>query len=275
MSRQDVWIRLLASVAILALATAVGCSSGDDPADLGSDSGGDNGGDDVALTFDHTALTDFDDLSAAACEETRQELSFYYGHTSHGSQIMTGLQMLAAENTQYARPDFYEVSDDLGQNGDVSWAQVTRDHLDSHPGVYNVVMWSWCGGVSDNTVAGIDAYLAAMSALETDYPTVRFVYMTGHLDGTGEDGNLRARNDQIRRYCADHDKVLFDFADIESYDPDGTYYPDASDACEWCDDWCAAHGLPLGCGGCAHSHCFNCYQKGKVFWCLMAQLAGA
>ena len=36
-------------------------------------------------------------------------------------------------------------------------------------------------------------------------------------------------------------KVLFDFADIESYDPAGNYYPNGSDACEWCDDWCAAH----------------------------------
>ena len=35
----------------------------------------------------------------------------------------------------------------------------------------------------------------------------------------------------------------------------GDYYPDGSDACEWCYDWCAEHECP-DCG-CAHSHCFN------------------
>ena len=68
-------------------------------------------------------------------------------------------------------------------------------------------------------------------------------------------------------------KLLFDFADIESWDPDGTYYPDETDACNWCSDWCAIHTCP-GCAGCAHSHCFNCYLKGKAFWWLMARMIG-
>jgi hypothetical protein len=25
---------------------------------------------------------------------------------------------------------------------------------------------------------------------------------------------------------------------------------------------------------CAHSHCFNCYLKGKAFWWLLARMAG-
>ncbi len=48
--------------------------------------------------------------------------------------------------------------------------------------------------------------------------------MTGHTDGTGETGNLNLRNDQVRNYCIANDKILFDFADIESYDPDGNSY---------------------------------------------------
>jgi hypothetical protein len=65
--------------------------------------------------------------------------------------------------------------------------------------------------------------------------------------------------------------VLFDFADIESYDPEGTYYPDETDACAWCSSWCSSHTC-VSCGECAHSHCFNCYRKGQAFWSLMAEL---
>jgi len=34
----------------------------------------------------------------------------------------------------------------------------------------NVVIWSWCGGVSDNTRKGINTYLNAMNQLEQTYP---------------------------------------------------------------------------------------------------------
>ena len=65
-----------------------------------------------------------------------------------------------------------------------------------------------------------------MNGLENDYPNVRFVYMTGHLDGSGTSGNLNQRNEQIRNYCTTNGKTLYDFNDIESYDPDGNYYLD-------------------------------------------------
>ena len=80
-------------------------------------------------------------------------------------------------------------------------------------------MWSWCGQV-DGTEAEINTYLTLMNQLEQDFPNVKFVYMTGHLIGTGASGNVNQRNEQIRNYARNHNKILFDFADIESYDPD-------------------------------------------------------
>jgi hypothetical protein len=225
-----------------------------------------------AIIADHQASADFDLVPDSIIQTIGESYQVFYGHTSHGSQIMTGLDMLYEEDTSYNKPYFYEYGDDLGGYGDTSWVPPTRNFLNTHPDC-NLVMWSWCGGVSDNTEEGIDTYLNAMNGLEQDYPDVKFIYMTGHLDGSGPTGNLYVRNNQIRAYCTANCKVLFDFADIESYDPDSSYYPDASDACEWCYTWCSSHTC-LDCAGCAHSHCFNCYQKGKGWWWMMARIWG-
>jgi len=102
---------------------------------------------------------------------------------------------------------------------------------------------------------------------------------TGHLDGTGVNGNLNRRNDQIRDYCRQNGKVLYDFADIESYDPDGNYFLDrgANDNCDynagnWATQWMAYYpGRSLAetvkkCDSCAHSQRLNCVLKGRAFW---------
>jgi len=224
------------------------------------------------IIVDHNAAAQFESIPQSVINDIQFDFNVFYGHTSHGSQIITGIGMISAEYPNYTAPIIAEYPGDLGSYGDLSWVQPTRDWLNANPD-YNLVMWSWCGGVSVSSEAEIDAYLDAMNLLELDYPGVTFVYMTGHLDGTGPSGNLYLRNNQIRAYCLANNKILFDFADIESYDPDGNYYPDDSDYCYWCYDWCAANICP-DCSGCAHSHCLNCYLKGKAWWWMMARIEG-
>jgi hypothetical protein len=122
-----------------------------------------------------------------------------------------------------------------------------------------------------------------MATLEAEYPKVTFVYLTGHLDGSGVDGNLNRRNEQIRAYCKANGKWLFDFADIESYDPDGKYYLDrgADDACNydggnWGEQWVAGKTVNedwYDCGA-AHSHSLNANMKAYAAWWLFARMAG-
>ena len=228
------------------------------------------------IIADHYSVGEFGFIPSAVIEGIGDDYHIYYVHTSHGSQIVTGIGQVYAEDNLYDPPYFYEHGDDLGHNGDTSWVPNTRSYLDSHPAC-NMAMFSWCGGCSDNTEAGINIYLAKIEELAADYPAVIFIYMTGHLDGGGPTGNLYTRNNQIRDYCTAHDKILFDFADIESYDPDGTWYPEETDYCNWCLDWCNSHPGEFGCGscgGCAHSQCFNCYLKGKAWWWMMAWISG-
>jgi hypothetical protein len=164
----------------------------------------------------------------------------------------------------------------LGNPDRTTWEIHTRDYLDSYGSDRTVVVWSWCGQVSDASEADIDLYLSLMSGLEDDYPDITFVYMTGHLDGEGPLGNLYQRNNQIRDYVEGNGGVLFDFADIESYNPDGNYYPDADDGCPWCQAYCDANPgfCPQPAIDCAHSHSLNCYLKGQAFWWMLARIAG-
>ena len=243
------------------------------------------------LTIGHKS-TDISEIPAAYLFKAKENLSVWYGHTSHGSQITSGMAAMNRSPYTFNRDGsggalkYVETGGDLGHKGSLRWEKSTRKYLDAG-GTANVIMWSWCGGCSDNHPEGVKAYLQAMHQLEKDYPNRVFVYMTGHMDGSGKTGNLHRVNNQIRTFCQKNKKVLFDFADIESYDPDGKSYLDfrLRDTCDYQDDdgrknWAVEwvkknpdHGMDLP-KSAAHTHPLNGALKGRAFWAMMARLAG-
>ena len=246
-----------------------------------------------AIIIDHTC-TDISQIPADWINQSKAMFNLSYGHTSHGSQIVTGMNVIKNPAGSLYWWDHDGTQDglslhdrtpsgDLGNPDRYTWESRTRAMLDNPGNDRNMVMWSWCGQVNGNE-AEIQQYLDLMTELEADYPDVVFIYMTGHLNAGGAEGNVNQRNNQIQTHCSIGDRVLFDFADIESYDPDGdTNFMElyANDNCNynggnWADEWCDAHNDSALCTdcGCAHSKPLNCNLKAKAFWWMMARLAG-
>lgn len=262
------------------------------------------------IIVDHTS-TDITQIPQSAIEQAKTDLHIAYGHTSHGSQLITGMNGLVdfanGHGLGLSLPmDIFEwsngggggaldlhdyfVSGDLGNPDRTTWAQRTRTYLnDPANSDVNVVIWSWCGQV-DTSAANIDLYLSLMNQLEIDYPGVTFVYMTGHANGGGEGGNVHIRNQQIRDYCIANNKTLYNFYDIECYDPDNNYFGDkqVNDNCDydsdgngsldanWAIEWQNTHTEDVDWYDCspAHTQALNGNQKAYAAWWLWARIAG-
>jgi len=151
----------------------------------------------------------FTTLTQQEVQAAKDSLHIAYGHTSHGSQLTTGMNGLVGfingGGLGMTRPiNFFEWNHggsdgaldlhDYAMGGDCgyypAWVNNTTTYLDNPANSNcNVIIWSWCGQVDEKYAAGTlsNEYLLPMTQLETNYPNVKFVYMTGHVDGNCPD----------------------------------------------------------------------------------------
>ena len=256
----------------------------------------------AAIVIDHTC-TDLSQIPDYWIEQA-QNLAMHYAHTSHGSQIVSGLDKLEQVDPKYAYDRFVAGSSPPSSlpcpsgelcmyDGNPPETYITpedyweteggrnRTRAVADTGLFGYSMWSWCGQAGYYPEVQIRDYLTRMATFEGEYPSMRFILMTGHTDGGG--ALLESNNNAIRQHTVANSLVLFDFADIETYDPlgGGPYDNNADGTCTWCVGFCASH--PAYCtdlpSSCAHSathpeDTLFCKLKANAFWWMMARLAG-
>jgi hypothetical protein len=281
---------------VLLISLGISCNNDDDSTDTTTSD----------MIIDHTC-TDLSKIPETAINKAITDLYIVCNSSYwHSSEIIYGLYYLGDfKGSLYDIDEFgnngrlhFDARDAFGQDiysienrdNDSAWYKATRDTLTANTKI-NAVMWCWADGVSDAKSTDIDSYLGLMSQLEKDFTSVKFVYMTGHLDGTSKTDNLYLRNEQIRKYCKDNKKILFDFADIESYDPDGVYYGEklANDTCgydsngdkkidkNWATDWMEKNKSPkkwYECRDFNRTPYLNSNLKAYAAWWMFARMSG-
>jgi hypothetical protein len=166
---------------------------------------------------------------------------WFFSHASVGQNMMDGLDDLHATNSTFYQihrnnqyPGDYPPSPTYPgnvyevQRGNPGWQQkitafsvyVTNGWRSTS---VDIVMDKMCYVDQD---ANVTIYLSMMTNLEALFPETRFVFLTMPITThDAQDGFKRyTYNQAVRSFCSTNSKTLYDIADIESYDTNGTQY---------------------------------------------------
>ncbi|MBN1599798.1 MAG: hypothetical protein JW894_16000 [Bacteroidales bacterium] len=275
--------------------------------------------------IDHNC-TDIHKIPKHWIDSAKAKLNIRYARASHGSQLTSGgMRVLTNFSDEYSNlysfsPNgkdgslkLVEFREDL-QHQNADWVRITEQYLNTNPKC-NVVMWAWCkiyGMDVDKYIADMEYLISKYGNANENRSAVTFIFMTAHTWPWGEKGKwVYEANRKIRKHCEYNDRWLYDFYDIECYNPDGNYFGDGSNNGEytgknrlrwdssydkgdtrgnWGIEWMKKNPdseltLLAGdniCVSCAHSEGegkddnsrLQCVLKGNAAWWLWARLAG-
>jgi hypothetical protein len=240
------------------------------------------------IIIDHTC-TSLEAIPLDAIVTAQDVCKWHYARLSHGYQLMEGFGIIEAADPFYAaiwpksggslpvEPGMLCIyTDPVGPESYWlgSGINTTRNILNGTPAL-NISAMSWCTELNTASESYVQNYLAAMQALEGEFPNVTFVYFTGTAEDDGAYGyNRSLRNEQIRNFCIANNKVLYDFEDLDSW----WLNPDTG---QWENATYLYNGRvvpvehPMLAGNDAgHTSYASCEQKGRAAWWMMAVLSG-
>jgi hypothetical protein len=199
----------------------------------------------VAVIIDHDDLASVPNLSLAAMDLVGQQ-RWLFTHASVGGNMLDGMRSLRTANAARYKFSVSNVGFNSSLNrandppatipagtiyecnrGNPGWSAKVTIFANSvdyaagwHAPKVDVVLDKLC--YIDQT-ANATTYLNTMSALESEYPTTRFVYATMPLMTSEDNDNILRNqyNNAVRAYCNANNRLLFDIADMEAHDPNG------------------------------------------------------
>lgn len=232
-------------------------------------------------------------IPQSAIDAAKNNLKIYFFHTSHGSRVVTGMSGLlnykSGDSAKFAFTSggspvsgslyFQEAGYDLSAN-EGTWDASVRTYLNAHPEI-NVVMGSWCDPADHDHYS----YITRMEALIAEYPTITFVFMTGHPNGDGENliGNTAYHcHATVAEHCRTHNRYCIDYWSIETHGMDDVYYPYANDdgesgSTDFYGNWIGLHTIGEDYYSCSCAHADQPVTFNRIAyaaWWIWARIAG-
>ena len=236
----------------------------------------------------------------------------HYAHRSDGSAVPFGLQALSAlDSSRYPYAEGYTSVPTERSHGIRFWnGMVSSDYI--YPADYwmsdagrknlatiltsnskiRYTSWTFCNeddywGLTDQggDNGSLGSYIRIMDYLEQQHPNVTFIYQTAAMRDAGSESsnvNQAIFNDSLRHWARLHNKVLFDFADLDVWYK-GSAHTDTfrfTNALGVAKDTVVPFQNPgwlAGNGATNNGHHANDsmgVDKGKAWWYLMARLTG-
>ncbi|MEX2285221.1 MAG: fibronectin type III domain-containing protein [Gemmatimonadota bacterium] len=255
-----------------------------------------------ALIADHNAVQAFNSIPASVLTNVKNMVLLNIGQ-SHSMQVTHGMENLELQNSIYDATIRHWGVAPTTPNGTLRLArgfELTNGNTINHvsvdqfwntaAGMDNVrytlnfyasqgvridaILHTWSWHLNTWTSAQLQNYFTSINQLESEYPNVKFIYMTDVEDTNGAQGyNRHLRNEEIRQFVRNNNKTLFDYGDMDSWNSAGTvqnsYLYNGVRVPFLHPDWDAPPWYLT-----AHTTEAATTMKAKAMWWLLARLSG-